>query len=82
MPKTGISFNRTSLELKLSLAMPSPATHQTFNRTSLELKRRLIGGAFENATASFNRTSLELKRVSNFTIYANSAGLLIAPVWN
>ena len=36
-----MSFNRTSLELKLLALEPSDGETLTFNRTSLELKRGL-----------------------------------------
>ena len=56
-----VTFNRTSLELKLGRVGWSNPFHCTFNRTSLELKQQR--DCMENRPhQTFNRTSLELKR--------------------
>ncbi len=61
MAMRSISFNRTSVELKLFMnqRQPTADTH-TFNRTSVELKRSGTTSSMR-PTQTFNRTSVELK---------------------
>ena len=59
------SFNRTSLELKLTHLVASRQSRLAFNRTSLELKLSRQDG-YQDSAVTFNRTSLELKRVTQY----------------
>ena len=60
-PSSARSFNRTTMELKLSIAPRSYRPRRPFNRTTMELKRvkRWIG---IYQIHPFNRTTMELKR--------------------
>ena len=55
-----LTFNRTTMELKLLYADGSKRTGHPFNRTTMELKPRKIT-ALAFVDASFNRTTMELK---------------------
>ena len=56
------SFNRTSMESKRFLLMPSFLSASPFNRTSMESKHKTIElNTYPNLT--FNRTSMESKQI-------------------
>ena len=56
----GATFNRTSVELKLSPNWQYTETLSSFNRTSVELKL-ISPSCAKIALKAFNRTSVELK---------------------
>ena len=75
------TFNRTSMELKLTLFPYNRTVRAPFNRTSMELKPPRHG-AFFCCGAAFNRTSMELKLCSRVKSELKIFSLLIEPVWN
>ena len=76
-----ITFNRTSLELKLDVETGLAKMDVVFNRTSLELKH-LNNILSDRVLFTFNRTSLELKQVGSSNHISPMWKLLIEPVWN
>ena len=75
------SFNRTSMESKLSLGKPSWVPYPPFNRTSMESKRRISGISVHG-----DRLLIEPVWNRNLLWHHTSRGLylrlLIEPVWN
>ena len=76
-----LTFNRTSMELKPSLARIYLAFRTAFNRTSMELKL-LVDESRSCEACPFNRTSMELKPILTESSSDFSMCLLIEPVWN
>ena len=56
-----VTFNRTSVELKLKIGDVNGRVTKAFNRTSVELKHDHTNALTHKGEYAFNRTSVELK---------------------
>ena len=77
----GFPFNRTSLELKLSIASASSSCFLLLLIAPVWNWNLCAGGVCGHDRVSFNRTSLELKPLDRHNLPPPRM-LLIAPVWN